>query len=75
MVKNTPKAIPSDSRSDNLRPEIRQALTEIYTATAPGKGTGLGLATVFGILKQHEGWVEDEASLRGLKAGAEGHLL
>jgi len=31
-----------------------------FSTKTPDKGTGLGLSTVFGIVKQHEGWVDVE---------------
>lgn len=47
----------SDTGTGMDEPEKEKIFDPFYTTKEVGKGTGLGLSTVYGIVKQHEGYI------------------
>ena len=52
-------AITVSDDGEGMPPEVLQKVYEpFFTTKEQGKGTGLGLATSYGIIRQHGGWID-----------------
>jgi CheY-like chemotaxis protein len=53
----------TDSGSGIAPEDLPHIFEPFFTTKVVGKGTGLGLATVYGIVRQHQGWLQVESQV------------
>jgi len=52
-------AITVRDNGEGIPPQLQERIFEpFFTTKDPGSGTGLGLAMSFGIIRQHDGWID-----------------